>query len=283
MTLSMIIFVTLFAAALGAIFGSFLNVVALRFNTGKSLSGRSECFSCGHVLSWKDLFPILSFTLQRGRCRYCSSRISWDNIYAEIVGAVFFTAIILRGIQDVVFFSSEYWIATGLLLVVASFLIVIFLYDVRHKIIPDELSLTFGILGLIGLFMFGFNDMGVYVYQGFNQISYMQVLAGIIVPLPFALLWLVSKGKWIGLGDPKLMVGMGLFFGISQGFSAVFLSFWIATLYLIIALIIRLISKYKLFGFSKHTIMSTEIPFAPFLIFGTLATFVVNFSIFSLI
>ena len=86
------------AALFGLLMGSFLNVVALRFNTGKSLGGRSQCFSCGHVLGWQDLFPVFSFLFQKGRCRYCHSKISLDNIYAELITALFFTLIMARGL-----------------------------------------------------------------------------------------------------------------------------------------------------------------------------------------
>jgi len=61
------IFIIVSSGILGMLVGSFLNVVALRFNTGKSLGGRSGCFSCGNQLSWKELIPVFSWILQRGR------------------------------------------------------------------------------------------------------------------------------------------------------------------------------------------------------------------------
>ena len=64
----------------GLLLGSFLNVVSLRFNTGKSLNGRSMCFSCAKTLQWFELIPVVSWLIQKGRCRGCSSRISFELI-----------------------------------------------------------------------------------------------------------------------------------------------------------------------------------------------------------
>ncbi len=59
----------------GTIIGSFLNVVALRFNTGFGLSGRSQCFSCGYTLAWFDLIPVLSYLAHGAKCIKCKSTI----------------------------------------------------------------------------------------------------------------------------------------------------------------------------------------------------------------
>ena len=277
-----IVVLGIFGFGLGSIFGSFLNVVALRWNTGKSLNGRSECFSCGHMLGWKDLFPIFSFVFQGGRCRYCSSHISWDHLYSESLTAILFAVIVLRGVIDPALFSTgNYWIATLFLLVITAVLVVVFLYDIRHKIIPDELSLVFAVLAFVGMFFFGFGDAGVFIAHAFTVPSWEHVVGGLLVPLPFAVLWLVSKGRWIGLGDPKLMVGMGFLFGSIQGLSAVFLSFWIATLYIMTLVIVRFLGSRKLFAYSKHTIMGTEVPFGPFLILSCVIVLVTNFSFLS--
>jgi len=273
------ILIIVIATILGLLIGSFLNVVALRFNTGKSLNGRSECFSCGHVLSWKDLFPLFSFLLQRGRCRYCSSSISIDNIYAEVITAVFFGLIAARGIFfDVLLFNVEYLVATLFLFVIFSILIVIFLYDLKHKIIPDSLSLSFGILGFGSIFFFEFINK-VFIYTGIHTPSWEQLLAGIFIPLPFALLWLISKGRWIGLGDPKLMVGIGFLLGIKLGVSSIFISFWIGASFALSIYIINFIFKKTLLQTGKKSIMKSELPFAPFLIIATLITLVFNLQV----
>lgn len=283
----MFYFILFFAILLGLIVGSFLNVVALRFNTGKSLGGRSGCFSCGHQLSWRELFPAFSWLLQKGRCRNCSSKISPIYVLGELCSGLFFGLIAIRGfiVSGMSFdpLYSSYLISTLFLFIVFSLLLVILFYDIRHKIIPDSLSLAFGLMAFFALFFFGFNDLGIYSYTGFTIPSIWQVVAGFIIPLPFVLIWIFSKGRWIGLGDPKLMVGMGLLFGLSQGISAVFLSFWIGALVAITIVVINKLFKKTLLRSGKTSIMKQEIPFAPFLIIATLVTLIANINFFSFI
>ena len=101
-----------------------------------------------------------------------------------------------------------------------------------------------------------------------------------MVPLPFVLIWIFSKGRMIGLGDPKLMVGMGFLLGTSQGFTSVFVSFWIGSLIVISALVTQKVLSKKLFGSTKGGIMKKEVPFGPFLILGTLLTLIFNIQLF---
>src|SRR3989344_606823 len=83
-------FPLIFSFAVGAIIGSFLNVVSLRFNTGVGIGGRSKCMSCGTGLTWKELIPLVSFAAQKGSCRKCKSKISWQYPLVEFAaGAVF--------------------------------------------------------------------------------------------------------------------------------------------------------------------------------------------------
>lgn len=272
-----------FAVILGLLVGSFLNVVALRFNTGKSLGGRSGCYSCGEQLTWKQLIPAFSWLCQKGRCHKCGSHISGMYILGEVTTAVFFGLIAARGLfGGIDIFNSTYVLTTLFLFVVFSILLVILFYDIRHKIIPDSLSFSFGLLALVGLFFFEMTNLG-FMYTGFHIPSWEFITAGILVPLPFAFLWLISQGRWLGLGDPKLMVGMGLFLGISQGFSSVFLSFWIGTLFVIAIALINFVLKKQLFRDGKKSIMKEELPFAPFLIISFLITLVFNLNFFELI
>ena len=254
---------------LGFIFGSFLNVVSLRFNTGKSLNGRSMCFSCAKTLQWFELIPVVSWLIQKGRCRGCSSRISFELLLSEIVTGVFFGLIAARGFfVDAFILDVPYIISTIYLVSIFSLLVVVLFYDMRHKIIPDELSLTFGLVAFAGMFFFGF-QAEVFNYVGFHIPNIWNILAGLLIPLPFVLIWYLSKGSQIGLGDPKLMVGIGFLLGLSKGFSAIFFAFWIGALFALSLIIVNKIFHKKLVSRGKKSIMKTEIPFAPFLIVGT--------------
>lgn len=271
---------TIIWGVLGFLIGSFLNVVALRFNTGKSLEGRSGCYSCGHQLRWYELFPVFSWLFQKGRCRSCKSKISPMYVFGELTTGLLFAGIAFRGffydIANVLSFS--YLVGTIFLSLLFSILVIILLYDLRHKIIPDSLSLAFGFFSFLSIFFF---DAG-FVLATALAIDWMHVLAGIIVPFPFVLIWLFSKGKLIGLGDPKLMVGIGLLLGVSAGFSAVIFSFWAGAAYAVIIMIVNKISSKRLLLGSNTRIMKAEVPFAPFLILGTWLVVITTLNLFTL-
>lgn len=269
----------IFSGILGAIIGSFLNVVVLRHNTGKGLGGRSQCFSCGHTLAWYELIPFVSWVIQKGRCRHCSSRISPMYFLGEGLGFLFFALVAARGLwQGFSFFETEYLLGTLVLFVIAALFVVIFMYDIRHKIIPDDFSFVFTLLSFAALFFFSFQS-GVFVYSGFHLPTFVDVLAGIVVPLPLFLVWLFSKGKLIGLGDVKFMIGMGFLFGITGGFSALALSFWVSAAFLFIPYVGRFLIP-SLLRETKKGIMSKEIPFSPFLVIGSLLEILFHFNFF---
>lgn len=256
----------IFTFILGTIIGSFLNVVALRFGTGRNVRGRSFCFSCGKTLSALELVPVLSFLFLRGRCRKCKSRISMQYIAVEVLTGIVFLSVFLK------FQSSLYVLPLFLLtfyFLLFSILIVIGIYDLKHTVVPDKLSFIFAMVALVGLFFFKGPD---YL---FSHPGIFDLLAGPLFFLPFFLLWYFSGGRLIGLGDGKLAIGIGWMLGLVSGASAIILSFWIGAIFSIIFMIWGVISK-KAIG------LKTEIPFAPFMILGTLIAFLSNVDILSL-
>ena len=275
----LIVFTTIWTL-LGFLVGSFLNVVSLRFNTGRSLEGRSGCYSCGRQLRWYELVPVLSWLMQKGRCRSCESKISPMYVLGEVTTGVLFAGIAARayfyGMSDVL--SLGYLLGTIFLSIIFSILVVILLYDVRHKIIPDSLSFAFGILSLISIFLF---TDGFIFMPGF-EFEWIHLLAGLLIPLPFALIWVFSKGRLIGLGDPKLMIGIGWLLGMSLGFTAIVLSFWIGAGYALIIMLVNWLGKKQLLLGSNKRIMKAEVPFAPFLIIGTWYVVITSFNLFAI-
>ncbi|MGB2580760.1 MAG: prepilin peptidase [Minisyncoccia bacterium] len=180
---------------LGTIIGSFLNVVIYRYNSGTSpLTGRSQCFSCGKTLSWRQLVPIFSFLVSQGRCAKCGVRLSWQYPIVEAISGGIFVAVFLLGkpIHE-----------TIILLAIFSTLLVIAVYDLRHQIIPDGLAVLFAVLGLAKFFL------AVDISRAFHFPYYWTLIAGPMLFFPFWALWFVSRGRWIGLGDGKLALGIG--------------------------------------------------------------------------
>lgn len=261
---------------LGTIVGSFLNVLILRLGTGRSTSGRSKCFSCGKTLGVSDLVPVFSYLFLLGRCRYCKSKISLQYLLVEFLSGLVFLLIYLK--LEPVDWSEPFRILSFVTaLLVSSVLIVITVYDFKHKIIPDK-------------FVFIFIGLGVLVatYRLFGSVHFdtrlvFDFLAGFIFFAFFHLLWRVSRGRWIGYGDAKLSLGIGLVFGFVPGLSAIIFGFWAgATTGLLLIAFSKALPVLGLERYGLTFRMNTEIPFAPFLIFGMALVFFFNLNAFAI-
>ncbi len=246
-----------FSFILGVLIGSFLNVVALRYNTGMTLKGRSKCFSCGKNLKWYELVPLFSFLFQKGKCRNCKSKISWQYPVVELLAGILFVLVIwtFPPLTVQASFTTLYYIF------ITCLLLVIIIYDIKHKIIPDQMVYLFGVIALLKLFIS--SDLS-FVAPSINSI-----LAGPLLALPFALLFLFSKGTWMGLGDAKLVLGIGWTLGLIKGISAIVLAFWIGA-------ILSVIWMYIVFRKLKS---HYEIPFGPFLVLGMYLVLIFNIQV----
>ncbi len=246
---------------LGTIIGSFLNVVIYRHNSGKTLGGRSFCMSCAKTLVWYELVPLASYLAQGGKCTKCASRISHQYPIIEAATGAMFTLIAFKFSYLLPGSVTLFLILVALYSFIFSILIVISAYDIKHTIIPDKFVFLFWFCALVALFFVSGDTLIIHLP------SILELLAGFIIALPFALLWLFSRGRLMGLGDPKFMVGMGLLLGLSGGIAAVFIAFWIGA---IIGIFPLVLPHFKL---KKKTVsMKSQIPFGPFL---ALATFIV--------
>lgn len=264
-----------FIFAFGTIIGSFLNVVILRYNTGEPIvNGKSACFSCAKRLSWYELIPIFSFIALRGKCGDCKSKISWQYPLVEFFTGLLFLATyikfnLLEGeaskyLSFLLFVSYFYYFT------VFSILIVITVYDLRHKIIPDLFVFSFAFISLIWLVA---SKPTSHV-----GLANWDLWAGPILAMPFFLMWVFSGGRWMGLGDAKLALGMGWFLGLTSGVSAVIFGFWIGAA---VSIFLLLAQKLNLTG--KKLTIKSEIPFAPFLILGLLVVFFFGLNVMSLV
>lgn len=250
----------------GLIVGSFLNVVILRFNTGKTVGGRSGCMSCRTQLSWKELVPVFSFMFQRGRCKTCKVKLSWQYPFVELSTGILFVLNLIHWI-NVSRSIVECAILVGITTALISVMVVIFVYDMRHKIIPDLLSFTAWGLSIIYVCTLGF-----FVREPISFLVYFAT--GLFFYFVVWIIWKLSKGRMIGLGDAKLLLSIGTMLGFVYGISAIFISVWIATIYALFLLLKHYLSKK-----GKHITMKTEIPFGPFLIIGFLIVYFTQFDV----
>lgn len=258
----------------GCIVGSFLNVVALRQGTEKDLGGRSHCPTCGNQLSWYELIPVVSFLAQIGKCRNCKTSIPFQYIAVELFTGVLFyigTRFFIMSFSIVnpwVFFAQ-----LSVLLVIISYIVLISVYDLRTKQVPLMwfISLVISSLAYLGIFYatsgfsFGWHDIWFHV-------------SGIIVALPFFIMWLVSKGHWMGFADVEIIAWMGMFLGIYRGASATLIAFYAGALFAIVFIAFKLLR-----GQSYGNIRKAHIPFAPFLLLAWVGTLVYSLDIFSLL
>ena len=126
------VFLPIIIFGLGLIIGSFLNVVILRLNTGRSIAkGRSACPRCSNTLSWYELIPVFSFLGLRGKCRSCKAPISFQYPLVELLSAIIFVLLYSK-IFLVEGFSFLTLLSFVFACTVASLLLVIFVYDIRH-------------------------------------------------------------------------------------------------------------------------------------------------------
>jgi len=252
---------------LGVIIGSFLNVILFRYNSGRNILGRSSCMSCGHVLRSRDLIPIVSFIILRGRCSQCESKISYQYPVVEALTGLLFLGMYLVGLPLLGLFY---------MLIATSLLVMLVVYDIHHKIIPDAIVYTFAAMGLFQT-VFDFSSLT------FHTPNAEAIIAGPLLFLPFFLLWIFSRGRFMGLGDAKLALGMGWFLGLSTGALAIMLAFWAGALVGLLFIITSSISRKSVRFRSTPVSLESQIPFAPFLIFAFFITLFFDINIYTLI
>lgn len=264
----------LFLFILGLCLGSFINVLALRYQPEKiflgGLSGRSYCPHCKKTLRWRELIPIISFILQKGRCRSCKQRLSFQYPVVEVLSGLILVLVpweiinfaLAAGVNSAgITLLSVVWVLAFLIL------LLITLIDLRLRIIPDGLNFSLAVLGLAGAlthyYFFGFGLVdGVIRGSFFGRYAMVfwfgeslgaNVLAGLLFGgLFFGSLYVLTRGRGIGFGDVKLGAALGLLFGWPD-----------IALVSMLAFIIGAIISAGLILTRKKTIKDA-LPFAPF-------------------
>ncbi len=243
----MLIVFYLLVFILGAIVGSFLNCLVYRLEKGKSMAGRSFCPKCKRQLGLWDLIPVLSFVFLRGKCRYCNKRISWQYPLVEIITGVLF--LLIFNFQFLIFkqfsiFNFQTLVSLAYLLIIGSVLIIVFIYDLKTYLIPDKVVYPAIVLALLFRLLTDWSSLP------------MALLAGLGASAFFFIIWAISRGKWMGFGDVKLALLMGLFLGWPSILVALFSAFFIGA---IIGIGLMIAKKKQL---------KSQVPFGPFLVIG---------------
>ncbi len=210
--------------------------------------GRSMCEHCGHQLSALDLIPLISWFSLRGRCRYCKTKLSWEYPIVELVTGLLFamsyTAWEFAEVFD--YISFGFWI------LILSGLIFLALYDIKWLILPNKVVYPL-ITAAIFLVV-----LEATVFDGGAALVRDRVLGLAFIGGIFYLLFLVSSGKWIGGGDVKLGILIGILLGLPRSILTFVLAFNTAAVVILPLLV---------FGIVKR---KTPVPFGPFLIVATI-------------
>ena len=247
----MIFFYSFLIFLFGAILGSFANVCIYRLPRDKQIiSGRSYCPTCKKKIKWYDNLPLISYIFLNAKCRNCDKSISVRYLIVELITGISFLLIFLsfKNLYTIVFLST-------LILI----LIMIFFIDLENFIIPDSLNFLIMGLALVKNFIPSFNTS---LIHDINQ----SIIGGII---GYFSIWLIiflyktlKKIDGMGLGDAKLMAGIGLLFGWQSIPLVLFLSSILGLFFVAPSLL------------KKQKTMKSEIPFGPFIIISMLIYFV---------
>lgn len=222
---------------LGLVLGSFLSVLIHRIHTNEKgiIFGSSMCPKCNKKLGPLELIPLISYLLQRGKCKKCKKHIPWHYPVLELSTGLLFVAIALAGLTPLALF-----VAYGLILVF------IFFFDLLYQEIPDIIMIPSIILAVAGTFLPG-------------TIGFLDGLYGTLaLTLFFLAQIIISKGKWLGGGDLRIGAFMGFVLGLKLTVLAAFFG------YLVGAII-----SVGLLATGKAD-RKTMIAFGPFLVIGTL-------------
>ena len=264
----------------GIAIGSFLNVVALRYDgerflfSAKKLGGRSRCRKCRRNLRWFELIPIISYAIQGGRCRRCHTVIGWQYPFVEFLSGLIFFIIPIH------FAASPQFLALSIIWVVVFEMLLLVAYiDILLGIIPDELNIALAIVGVLATWFLGMTTIGGANQSFFGMFAAIfglqaniwvnHILAALFGAAFFGAIVAATRGKGMGLGDVKLAFPLGLLFGWPDILVIAMMAFVIGG-----AFGLALISS------GKKT-MKSAVPFGPFLVLASTIAFFAGSALFS--
>ncbi len=224
------------------------------------LKDHSRCLHCGYELKWYDLIPIVSWLSLRGKCRNCHQSIGWFEFLMEIGVAAFFVlsyAFWPGGVHtglEIAHFVL--WLAAGVVMAM------LFAYDVKWFLLPDKLNAVLAVIGL--------GIVGVSIAQTQNVSGTLLTAVGALAALSglYGLLFVVSRGRWVGFGDVKLGVSLAL----------ILVDWQLAVVAVFLANLIGCIIVIPLLA-SKKLKRNSHVPFGPMLISGTILAWFIGWGI----
>jgi leader peptidase (prepilin peptidase)/N-methyltransferase len=183
-----------FAGVIGAVVGSFLNVVVWRLPRGESLATPpSHCPSCGKSIAPYDNVPIVSWVVLRGRCRNCGERISPRYPLVELLTAVVFAAVVaVRGFDADLVLELPF----------VACLIALAGIDLDHRLLPNKIVYPMAVYGVVATLLVDREDLVEHLIAGAGAFAFL--LAAVL-----------AYPRGMGMGDVKLGGVMGLFLGLS--------------------------------------------------------------------
>lgn len=229
-----------FITILGLLIGSFLAAFSYRLPRKISIAkGRSFCPNCKKMIGWYDNIPLFSFLLLGGKCRHCKKPISFRYPLIEFFTAFGFFLISYHFYPDILplIFS----------LLVYSLMVLIFVIDLEHQIIPDVLIFA----GIAFVFLY---------FLITNTYMFPNIFAGFLASVFLVLIHLATKGRGMGLGDVKFAVLGGLITGLNLFLVWLFASFLTGGIVGIILIL------------GRRAGLKDKIAFGPFLVIGLVLT-----------
>lgn len=253
---------------IGTAVGSFLNVLILRGSKGEKPTGRSRCDACKKTLAAAELIPVISFLVQKGRCRSCGAALSLQYPIVELLtGFAYAAAAAYLGLSLAPDLRSLGMLLASFLAIAAAIVIVV--SDIRFFIIPDG---AVAALALVGAWASVSRWLEVKPSDAsFFQSTGTDTAAALVFFVFFAALWFLSRGRWMGFGDAKLSFATSLLVGYPASIAAFLFSFWLGGLAGAATLAVNPKNRKRL------------IPFGPFIIIGTLAAFFFSDALFAII
>lgn len=260
-------------AILGLILGSFVNAFVWRLHEQETLlekkkkptkqqlakfsilKGRSMCPDCRHELAPKDLVPLFSWLFLGGKCRYCRKPISWQYPLVELSTAALFAVsyafwpyTLNSGHSG---HSGLSYVIFGVWLLFVTMFMALTVYDLRWLLLPNRVVFPLMLLAVVYVLLLALD-------RGQVRVVLDAALGALVLAGTFWVLFQVSAGRWIGGGDVKLAVVLGLLAGTPLK----------ALLVLFVSSIIGTVFAIPLLMRGKKA-LKTQVPFGPFLLAAT--------------